>query len=132
MNFVLRNRSRSLQCTSQTGTVTVALKPPSGLSDSAMSPPWERAMPRAIASPRPVPPSSWLRASSRRRNSLLRTFVNDDDPGHARTMAALDRELARGQRWSGFLDDLCAIPQHVCGTRARKRRRDADEDTIAA
>ena len=63
---------------------------------------------------------------------VLRTFVDDDDPSHAKTMAALDRALARGQRWSGFLDDLCAIPQRVCGTRARKRRRNADEDTIAA
>src|SRR5712691_11534346 len=35
--------------------------------------------------------------------SVLRTWVNDDDPGLARTMAALDRALARGQRWSGFL-----------------------------
>jgi AcrR family transcriptional regulator len=65
--------------------------------------------------------------------SVLRTFVtDDDDEGHAKTMAALDRALARGQRWSGFLDDLCAIPARVCGTRARRRRRDADEDTIAA
>jgi AcrR family transcriptional regulator len=64
--------------------------------------------------------------------SVLRTFVDDDDEGHARTMAALDRALARGQRWSGFLDDLCGIPARVCGTRARRRRRDAEEDTIAA
>jgi AcrR family transcriptional regulator len=64
--------------------------------------------------------------------SVLRTFVDDDDDGHAKTMAALDRALARGQRWSGFLDDLCAIPARVCGTRARRRRRDADEETIAA
>jgi hypothetical protein len=63
---------------------------------------------------------------------VLRTFVGDDDPGHAKTMAALDRALARGQRWSGFLDDLCAIPKRVCGTRSRRRRRDADEETIAA
>ena len=64
--------------------------------------------------------------------SVLRTFVDDDDPGHARTMAALDRALARGQRWSGFLDDLCAIPARVCGNRARRRRGGAEEDTVAA
>ena len=64
---------------------------------------------------------------------VLRTFVDDDDPGRAKTMAALDRALARGQRWSGFFDDLCAIPARVCGSRARRRRRrDADEETIAA
>jgi AcrR family transcriptional regulator len=64
--------------------------------------------------------------------SVLRTWVDDDDPGHARTMAALDRALARGQRWSGFLDDLCRIPR--CVARARRpRRRDPDgEETVAA
>ncbi len=64
--------------------------------------------------------------------SVLRTWVDDDDPGHARTMAALDRALARGQRWSGFLDDLCHIPR--CVARARRpRRRDTDgEETVAA
>ena len=64
--------------------------------------------------------------------SVLRTWVDDQDRGLARTMAALDRALARGQRWSGFLDDLCAIPARMCGTRARRRRRDAGEETIAA
>src|ERR1700693_4020536 len=43
-----------------TGTRTVARRPPSGLSSRMMSPPWERAMSRAIASPSPLPPSSWL------------------------------------------------------------------------
>jgi hypothetical protein len=64
--------------------------------------------------------------------SVLRTFVHDDDDGHAKTMAALDRALARGARWSGLLDGLCAIPKTVCGTRARRRRPDADEETVAA
>ena len=66
--------------------------------------------------------------------SVLRIWVHDDDPGHARTMAALDRALARGQRWSGFLDDLCKIP--ACASRFRSRRRwradDAGEETVAA
>ena len=63
--------------------------------------------------------------------SVLRTWVHDDDPGLARTMAALDRALARGQRWSGFLDDVCRIPARVCRLRPR-RRRDAKDETIAA
>jgi AcrR family transcriptional regulator len=64
--------------------------------------------------------------------SVLRTWINDEDPGLARTMAALDRALARGQRWSGFLDDLLRIPAAVCRVRPRRRRRDAeDEDTVA-
>ena len=65
--------------------------------------------------------------------SVLRTWVDDDDPGLARTMAALDRALARGQRWSGFLDDLLRIPSAVCRVRPRRRRRATDdEDTVAA
>jgi AcrR family transcriptional regulator len=57
--------------------------------------------------------------------SVLRTWVNDHDPGHARTMAALDRGLARGQRLSRFVDDLCRIPRAAAGMR---RRRDSDSD----
>ena len=66
--------------------------------------------------------------------SVLRTWVRDDDPGLARTMAALDRALARGQRFSGFLDDLCHIPSRLCRLRPRRRRRDndAEEETAAA
>jgi AcrR family transcriptional regulator len=63
--------------------------------------------------------------------SVLRTWVNDDDPGRARTMAALDRALARGQRWSGFLDDMCRLPSWM-GRRRRRRRATDDDETIAA
>jgi AcrR family transcriptional regulator len=60
---------------------------------------------------------------------VLRTFVNDEDEGLARTMAALDRALARGQRWSGFLDDLCRFaPRGGCVSRFRHRRRNDDLD----
>ena len=62
--------------------------------------------------------------------SVLRTWLRDEDPGLARTMSALDRALARGQRFSGFLDDLCRIPACVC--RVRPRRDRDEEDTIAA
>ncbi len=68
--------------------------------------------------------------------SVLRTWIRDDDPGLARTMAALDRALARGQRLSGFLDDLCAIPSRICRLRSRRRRRryedDEGEEPVAA
>lgn len=40
---------------------------------------------------------------------VLRVWVDDDDPGLARTMASLDRELGRGARWVGFLNDLCRL-----------------------
>jgi AcrR family transcriptional regulator len=64
--------------------------------------------------------------------SVLRTWIDDEDPGLARTMAALDRALARGQRWSGFLDDVLRIPAAVCRVRPRRRRAADDEDTVAA
>jgi AcrR family transcriptional regulator len=66
--------------------------------------------------------------------SVLRTWVDDDDPGLARTMAALDRALGRGQRFVGLMDDLCAIPARLCRLRPRRRRRrDEDyEETAAA
>ena len=62
--------------------------------------------------------------------SVLRTWVDDNDD-NARTMAALDRALARGQRWSGMLDDLCRFrpPSFLC--RRRRRARD-DEQAEAA
>jgi AcrR family transcriptional regulator len=64
-------------------------------------------------------------------SSVVRTWLSDDDPGLARTMSALDRALARGQRWAGYLDDLCRIPETICRLRPR-RRRDRDEEEAAA
>ncbi len=66
--------------------------------------------------------------------SVLRVWVHDDDPGHARTMAALDRALGHGQRWSGFLDGLCRIPDCIGRVRRRRRRDvdDADDERVAA
>ncbi len=56
---------------------------------------------------------------------VLRTWVDDDEPGLSRTLAALDRELARGQRFAGLLDDLLRIPQAACefGQRVRRAAR---------
>ena len=63
---------------------------------------------------------------------VLRVWVDDDDPGLARTMAELDRGLARGQSWSRLLDDLCAIiPTLRPRRRRRPRRGDADEAAAA-
>jgi hypothetical protein len=66
--------------------------------------------------------------------NVLRTWVDDDDDG-SRTLAALDRDLARGQRFAGLLDDLCRIPEAACNLRRRMRssrrdRRDR-EDRVA-
>jgi hypothetical protein len=56
---------------------------------------------------------------------VLRVWLVDQDPGLARTLAALDRELARGQRWSNALDDVARfVPR--CGRRRTSRRYDGD------
>ncbi len=63
---------------------------------------------------------------------VLRTFVDDDDEGHARTMAMLDRELARGARWVGLLDDLCRFVPRCQPRRRRSRERDEGDEVVAA
>ena len=63
---------------------------------------------------------------------VLRAWIHDDDPGLARTMAALDRALARGQRFAGLVEDLCRIPARICRLRPRRRRGESSEDTAAA
>ena len=62
---------------------------------------------------------------------VLSVWVDDEEEGLDRTMAALDRGLASAERWVGFLDDLCAIPK--CMLRGpRRRRRHRDEEAEAA
>jgi AcrR family transcriptional regulator len=63
--------------------------------------------------------------------SVLRTWVDDDEEGSARTLAALDRALDRGQRMAGMLDNLCSFSP-LRGFRRRRRRRDEDEEPVAA
>jgi AcrR family transcriptional regulator len=68
---------------------------------------------------------------------VVRVWLNDHDPGLARTLAALDRELARGQRWAGFLDGLCRfLPTRCCRRERRRSRRyggdGIDEEPVAA
>ncbi len=64
--------------------------------------------------------------------SVLRTWVHDDDPGLARSMAALDRALGRGERLAGLLDDLCYVPSRLCRLRSRRRRRSEGSEETAA
>ena len=40
--------------------------------------------------------------------SVFRTWLEDDDPGHARTMAALDRRLRRGERAMVSIDQVAS------------------------
>jgi AcrR family transcriptional regulator len=60
--------------------------------------------------------------------SVLRTWMDDDDPGQARTLAALDRAMSSGQRWAGLLDDLFRIPEAACNVRRAFSRRRPYED----
>jgi AcrR family transcriptional regulator len=63
---------------------------------------------------------------------VVRTFVHDDDEGHARTMAALDRELGRGARLMGLLDDLCRFVPRCRGRRHRHRDEDEGGEFVRA
>lgn len=49
---------------------------------------------------------------------VMRVWLDDEDPGLARTMAELDRELAAGARLATLLDDLCRF-----APRCRRPRR---------
>ena len=62
---------------------------------------------------------------------VLRTWVDDDDPGLARTMAELDRGLTRGQSWSRLLDDLWAVMPKPRMRRQRRPRYDEDDQPAA-
>jgi AcrR family transcriptional regulator len=63
---------------------------------------------------------------------VLAVWVDDEEPGLDRTMAALDRGLAGAERWDGFVGDLCCIPAALCrGPRWRRRYRDEDEAEAA-
>jgi AcrR family transcriptional regulator len=67
---------------------------------------------------------------------VLRTFVDDEDEGHARTMAELDRALGRGARLIGVLDDLCRFVPRFRPRRRRYRdedgRREDGDEFVAA
>ena len=70
---------------------------------------------------------------------VLSIWFDDNDPGLARTMAALDRELARGETLTKRVDDLerLATPLRLLGrammdTRRRLRERRRDEGRAAA
>ncbi len=107
--------------------------PPLGLALNAMAVRSQQWM-LAAAGANVSGPRGTLRAQGLAMlfSSVLRTWVRDDDPGLARTMAALDRALARGQRLAGLLKDLCFIPSRLCRLRAHWRRRSDDSEEAVA
>lgn len=56
----------------------------------------------------------------------LRVWVDDDDPGLARTMAELDRRMREGERWMRRLDGVASFFSRRAGA-ARPRYPTADE-----
>jgi AcrR family transcriptional regulator len=63
---------------------------------------------------------------------VLGVWIDDDEEGLDRTMAALDRGLASAERWSGFVDDLMCIPAAICRGPRRRRRAPIDEGAAEA
>lgn len=68
---------------------------------------------------------------------VLDAWFEDDDAGQARTMAALDRELSRGETWVSRLDDLDRLvsPLRIMARAvmdARKRSRGGRRSPPAA
>jgi len=62
---------------------------------------------------------------------VLSVWIDDEDQGLDRTMAALDRGLMSAERWAGFLDDLCALPKWLLrGPRRRRGRRDEEAQAV--
>ena len=63
---------------------------------------------------------------------VLTVWIDDDEEGLDRTMAALDRGLASAGRWDGFVGDLLSIPKCILrGPRRRRRARDEEEAEAA-
>lgn len=48
--------------------------------------------------------------------SVFRVWVEDEDPGQARTMAALDRRLRRGETALSRIEEACAGLQRIVGS----------------
>jgi AcrR family transcriptional regulator len=59
-------------------------------------------------------------------------WVDDDEEGLDRTMAALDRGLASAGRWDGFVGDLLSIPKCILRGPRRRHRRRADDGLAEA
>jgi len=58
----------------------------------------------------------------------LSVWIDDEEEGLDRTMAALDRGLSSAERWDGFVGDICAIPCALRGPRRRRRARDEEAE----
>lgn len=65
--------------------------------------------------------------------SVFRTWLDDDDPGTARTMAALDRRLRRAEQAATRVDEACAgLNRLACSLLPRVFRRRSGPEPAAA
>lgn len=65
--------------------------------------------------------------------SVFHTWLEDDDPGLARTMAALDRRLRRGERTLKTMDDvMCAVGRTLKSFRAGRSEKQQGEGASPA
>jgi AcrR family transcriptional regulator len=62
----------------------------------------------------------------------LRVWLDDEDPGLARTMAALDRELANGERALNLMESFCRLVPRWPAPGRRRRRRPGEASSAAA
>ena len=62
---------------------------------------------------------------------VLHVWLEDDDPGLAKTMAALDRRLRRGERWLQRIDGLGAAACRVLSSLKPRRSTRAEDDPVA-
>jgi AcrR family transcriptional regulator len=63
--------------------------------------------------------------------SVFRTWIEDEDPGLARTMAALDRRLKRGEQMMGTLDEVCRAACRMAGAAKPKPRDGRTPETTS-
>jgi ubiquinone biosynthesis protein COQ9 len=59
------------------------------------------------------------------------TWLEEEDPGMARTMAALDSRLRRGERIAQRVDDMLAAAGNMFSSLKDRRRKPAPEDEMA-
>lgn len=63
---------------------------------------------------------------------VMRVWLGDDDPGHARTMAALDKRLREAERAAVQLDRLGRFVNRARRARPRRRREEPPEESDLA
>jgi AcrR family transcriptional regulator len=73
-------------------------------------------------------PADGIRGAARRAGlatvyaQTFRVWLEDDDPGLARTMAALDRRLRRGERWLSAAEEVRRTAERLLGSFSLTRR----------